>query len=343
MSSRTISVTGECKGMRLEKKTYLSGVEIKGSCPECGAEYVHNCGTEHFNYPAVGYPESITGYCRVCGHEWKMGDVVIRISVEPFRASVEPSITPESRTAMTDADLDALEVMVREELTSCALCADVATVRCKDCKTIMCDGCSSGFPNGTCSHGVEPIVQRWSIALRAVEELRALRALTKPPAFSIGDVFRHRRDGDLCQIESRVGIDAWHTRLHDGSFGSMRGEDFKNWLRVGRGLSHEAFRAMHCTCSRCAALAPSPTSPLAAGDVLRRNADGHICAIYKRLDDVTFAIRFHDWTIQSMTAAKLTEECTRVERGAGLARFYEMRCPCAVCIENDASKGQGIA
>jgi len=338
MNSRPINVTGVCKGLRLDKRMYLSGVEIKGPCPVCGTEYVHDCGTEHFTYPAVGYPESITGYCRVCGHEWKMGDVVIRISVEPYSASAEPPITPESRAAMTDADLDALEVMVREELTSCSLCADVATVRCKDCKTIMCDGCSSGTISGPCRHGVEPIVQRWSIALRAVEELRAFRALTKQPAFGIGDVFRHCKGGDLCRIESRVGIDAWHTQLHDGSFGSVRDDFFKNWLRIGRGLSPEAFRAMHCTCSRCDALAPSPTDPLVKGDVLRRNADGYLCMIHQCFGD-GFAIRFHDWKIEATTAAKLTEEWSRVERNTTLSRFYEMRCPCAVCIENDARKG----
>lgn len=154
--------------------------------------------------------------------------------------------------SLTDADLDALEAMLREKLTTCAMCADVATVRCKDCKTILCDVCSTpSASEATCAHGVEPIVQRWSIALRALKELRELRAKAKSPTLDVGDVIRH--PGGLLGMIERKDDDILLVRLHDWSFVRVtqaQTEDAR-WTRIARGQTTRSFNQLRCPCNAC--------------------------------------------------------------------------------------------
>ena len=68
-----------------------------------------------------------------------------------------------------------------------------------------------------------------------------------PPG--VGDVYRHREDGDLCRVTDatpRLILEgAREHNLHDGSFGapSLR-ELAERWERTHVGVSDEIFRAM---------------------------------------------------------------------------------------------------
>ncbi len=70
----------------------------------------------------------------------------------------------------------------------------------------------------------------------------------------VGDVYRHREDGDLCRVTETGFGDrlCYATDLHCGSFGSPMERDLATyWERIARDVSDEAFRAMRCTCWRC--------------------------------------------------------------------------------------------
>lgn len=70
--------------------------------------------------------------------------------------------------------------------------------------------------------------------------------------FAVGDVFRDRKDGDICRVTEvyagRRGPTAY-TDNHNGSFGDPTLEELRRlWERVARGMSDPAFRAMTCAC-----------------------------------------------------------------------------------------------
>ena len=80
------TIEGTCEGAELDKRTYLPGLVIKSVCPKCDAPYVRDFGDNYLSYPVVGKPIVLTGYCGECGHEWNLGWVVLKITLEKIDA-----------------------------------------------------------------------------------------------------------------------------------------------------------------------------------------------------------------------------------------------------------------
>lgn len=78
-----LTVEGTCDTVELNvKRLYLPGLKLKSKCPNCNAPYERDLGDHHLSYPVVGVPEDLTGYCGGCEHEWALGSVVLRLSLE---------------------------------------------------------------------------------------------------------------------------------------------------------------------------------------------------------------------------------------------------------------------
>lgn len=75
-------VKGSCKGVELDKRTYLPGITIKSTCPKCGEPWQRNMKHDYLSYPVVDAPVNAYGYCGKCEHEWPVM-VVVRMTLEP--------------------------------------------------------------------------------------------------------------------------------------------------------------------------------------------------------------------------------------------------------------------
>mgnify|MGYP003543043356 FL=1 len=77
-----MTIEGACGAVELHKRTRLPGVTLRGVCPKCGAAFARDMGDHHLSYPKVGEPIEITAYCGECEHEWRLGALVVRLTVE---------------------------------------------------------------------------------------------------------------------------------------------------------------------------------------------------------------------------------------------------------------------
>ena len=75
-------IEGTCRSVELGKRTRLPGITLRGTCPKCGAAYARDMGDHHISYPKVGEPIEITAYCGECYHEWRLGTIVLRLTIE---------------------------------------------------------------------------------------------------------------------------------------------------------------------------------------------------------------------------------------------------------------------
>jgi hypothetical protein len=65
------------------KRFHLEGAYIKGSCPNCDAEYIRD---NYFAYPTINEPFDLTCYCEECDHEW-----TVKIKIEVKLTLIESS------------------------------------------------------------------------------------------------------------------------------------------------------------------------------------------------------------------------------------------------------------
>lgn len=120
-SNMTIEGTCVGEGQELGKRTYLSGITVRSTCPGCGAPYERDLGYSPLSYPKVGVPFVLHGYCTQCSHEWDVGTVVLGMTLtavgtdetatgevtgeNTLRDSVMAEIGPGSRISVEDVDL----------------------------------------------------------------------------------------------------------------------------------------------------------------------------------------------------------------------------------------------
>lgn len=77
-----MKIEGTCEATELGKRVYLPGITLRDTCPACGAEYTKDLGDSYLSYPTVGQAKIIHGYCGACEHEWVLGSVVVRVTLE---------------------------------------------------------------------------------------------------------------------------------------------------------------------------------------------------------------------------------------------------------------------
>lgn len=77
-----LTIEGICEGTELNKRFYMPGVVLRSVCPKCQIPYEKDMAEEYLSYPVVGKPKKITGYCEHCEHEWDLGSVIVRVSLE---------------------------------------------------------------------------------------------------------------------------------------------------------------------------------------------------------------------------------------------------------------------
>lgn len=77
-----MEIHGQCEGAEFDKRTYLPGIVITDKCPKCGAPYEMDFAEHYLSYPVVGKPKELTVYCGECEHEWPLGKVVLRVTLE---------------------------------------------------------------------------------------------------------------------------------------------------------------------------------------------------------------------------------------------------------------------
>ena len=90
-----MEIQGTCKGAELNKRQGLPGITITDQCPKCKVPYTMDLSDRYLSYPVVGAPTEVDGYCRECGHEWSLGFVTIRMSLEAVTEKGDPIRTPE--------------------------------------------------------------------------------------------------------------------------------------------------------------------------------------------------------------------------------------------------------
>ena len=78
----TMQIKGTCDGGSHGKRFYMPGIVITDTCPKCGEPYKRDTGDYYLSYPTGGEPIKISGYCGECNHEWTMGYVVLKMSLE---------------------------------------------------------------------------------------------------------------------------------------------------------------------------------------------------------------------------------------------------------------------
>jgi hypothetical protein len=71
---------GVCTGVRLDKRTNLPGIVLRGVCPACGEPCEIDMAEDDLRYPVVGERKEMKAYCE-CGAEWTFG-VIVRLSLE---------------------------------------------------------------------------------------------------------------------------------------------------------------------------------------------------------------------------------------------------------------------
>lgn len=108
-------IEGVCTGAELGKRTYLPGILIRAACPNCGQPYVRDLGDHGLSYPKVGEPEEVHGVCDACEHEWLLGRVVLRLTLEDAAAPGVESASmstphPLIRRTVHELDMDALRL-----------------------------------------------------------------------------------------------------------------------------------------------------------------------------------------------------------------------------------------
>lgn len=82
MSNPKVEIVGTCKGVELDKRTYLPGVVIKSTCPNCGEPWEGDMGDHYLSYPKVDEPAKVYACCQKCEHEWSVM-VIVRMTLEP--------------------------------------------------------------------------------------------------------------------------------------------------------------------------------------------------------------------------------------------------------------------
>ncbi len=54
-----------------EKRFYMPGTIISGSCPKCGEAYEEDLEDNYLSYPTANEPFDQNCYCGKCEHEWQ--------------------------------------------------------------------------------------------------------------------------------------------------------------------------------------------------------------------------------------------------------------------------------
>lgn len=63
------------------KRTYLDGVKIQDSCPQCNTLWEKDLSKNPLVYVQPDTPVTITGYCVECENEWSVGQIVLTAKV----------------------------------------------------------------------------------------------------------------------------------------------------------------------------------------------------------------------------------------------------------------------
>ena len=67
-----MEIVGKCtKYESDEKRFYIPGCKIVGSCPSCGAKWESDFGNDYLSYPTINAPFMFYCYCPKCHHEWQ--------------------------------------------------------------------------------------------------------------------------------------------------------------------------------------------------------------------------------------------------------------------------------
>ena len=84
-----MKIIGKPEETEGEKRVYLPGVSVQGTCPECGRVITEDLDIHYLSYPAINAaaPSDYTFYCEDdggCGHEWTE-EYHLRMTIEPAK------------------------------------------------------------------------------------------------------------------------------------------------------------------------------------------------------------------------------------------------------------------
>lgn len=63
-----------------DKRFYVPGHYLEGTCPKCGAEYERDFENDYLSYPRANTPINVDCYCQRdgCGYDWS---VTLRLNI----------------------------------------------------------------------------------------------------------------------------------------------------------------------------------------------------------------------------------------------------------------------